>query len=474
MAPSSQIQEPPENPGRFTGVSQQIASAHADPPALFVDHNAPLLAEQGAKASIEITAFCEWSAENEAGADLIDTCEPETTLFVRELGQRDYKPIAVTDPDDPFVSSVDVPIGKRGIEYYISVTDHRSGLTETVPEAAATDPNVIYALPATTSRVQLPAHTFGDTAAGALVAEVPFGSGVGQAAVTELAPDGEGRILGPQALTVTGDGSVLLLDNFNERVLDLGRVHFPAVASDVPRAADDIVWSPGATVVFGRKGTSTFVGEVALSGYQEWTEFTSDPSYVRLAPQTDNWVAGVVFDGDRRGFAEVSRSGVSSKLEGGPRAQIDSYLIAESTEGRSAPEVQIGVAGEPGPRDVTSTSVIYQVDGNDRLVGLVLADRVVEAWKLTSPTVWGPTPWVSSHDGALTALSYVTDGVVTEARVIELRKGAASDVMSFPLGSYADHSFEGSLKLHEGAIYQLTSSDTATLVYSYNLKGESS
>ena len=299
-----------------------------------------------------------------------ETCDPQVTLYVRAIGSEAFHVFPLV-ADGPFMYSAMVPVDKAGIEYYIDVLDRKSDIRALVPSTGQTAPDVIYAMPANTVKVDLPAYRFGAPTSGELVADLPYGAKIGQAGLSQVAPSGDSAIVGPAAIAVDDRNHVLLLDSLNERVSDLSVAGYPLVAENVPGAATDLAWTSDGLVVFGKHGSTTFVGTVSMDGFDEWAAFDSDVQYMHLGVPDDGIAGdvghvGIVVEGDTRGFVDVSPSGVSTRVEPG------------------VPLVNLA--------DLAAGSVVYQVSGSTLFVALVEDNRVSCGWQIKSPTEWGPSP----------------------------------------------------------------------------------
>ncbi len=186
-------------------------------------HTPVLLARAGKSVELSYDVVC-GALKDEPGSH----CSPSGSVFVRPEGDSTFTRLPLERERDGLLSAeVTARNGRAGFDYYAVVDDGR-GRTATLPEAGAEAPQHVWALD-DWSTVDVGAAHFGHSRAPSSVVR-GFSWGRGDAALGLDSGREQSRI-GPSAFDVEPDGSVVLLDQVNRRLVVLRHgarpVHVP-------------------------------------------------------------------------------------------------------------------------------------------------------------------------------------------------------------------------------------------------------
>ena len=210
-------------------------------------------------------------------------CSPSGSVFVRPSGDSTFARLPLERERDGLLSAL-VPARdvRAGFDYYVVMDDGR-GRTATLPEAGAEAPQHVWTLD-DWSTVDVGAAQFGHSRAPSSVVR-SFSWGRGDAALGLDSGREQSRI-GPSAFDVAPDGSVVLLDQVNRRLVVLRHgarpVHVPIEFSGV-RATSPWMATEPSTCSIRRPGPGSGLhGRVALDRRTRLAEPTAD--MIRVGP----------------------------------------------------------------------------------------------------------------------------------------------------------------------------------------------
>jgi hypothetical protein len=232
-------------------------------------HTPPLLTRAGKAVELSFDAVC-GIVEDEPGG----TCKPHGAVFVRGVGEAGFTRLPLEREAGLLSARVPAAEARSGFDYYAALDSGR-GQTATLPEAAAAAPQHVWPLESWTTVDGGPPQFGAFRAPSSTLAR--FGWGRGDEAIGLDSGREQSRI-GPSAFDVAPDGSVVVLDQVNHRLVRLRRgqkpVHLPidfaGGEGDLAVAADGTIYvleasgkpiirsfSPaGAPIASGRRATA--------------------------------------------------------------------------------------------------------------------------------------------------------------------------------------------------------------------------
>lgn len=256
-------------------------------------HSSPGLVVPGEVVPLEVQTSCRWTNENEEGAPLDETCPLEVTLWLRHGRHGDFLPHPLQRIEGSrYHLRANLPIteASNGSAYWFEVINPRTSERLVIPERGGEAPYRFWTIDPDRS----PKVTLGggitELASPTHEVALPWGSREGHVGRTPLQPDGEGEVLGPQSLAVSGD-RVLLLDSINGRVLalekDLSSVR--TVAHGLPVTSTDIGQEGDGTIhVLSSPGSGAIVNSVhPPSDVLMETEIGGPSNYLTIVPGSD-------------------------------------------------------------------------------------------------------------------------------------------------------------------------------------------
>ena len=280
--------------GIVTVVLAGTALAHrivqpAARPLLEATHLPPLLTTRGEAIELRYDVYC---ARSEAEVDT--PCTADGTVFVRAGDTGMFQEIAVREERDAsegrYVARLPESIAQAstGFSYYAVFRSNETGMAATLPAGGSAAPQ--RSLPLGRSiEVALGAHSFGrEREADARVAEAAWGVGPAEVGLEQ------GRNLTPiggSAFDIEEDGTVVVLDEANKRLLrwrengempDAVPLAINGTLADMSIAKDGTVYVLETAGMHGKPLLRTFNRD----GAGETTSAVAErPSQVRVGPE---------------------------------------------------------------------------------------------------------------------------------------------------------------------------------------------
>lgn len=422
------------------------------PPAIEVAHRPPLLTAPGERVELGYDAYCLPAAES---ADVAVSCEPTGSVFVRASDREPYVEIPLrVDPartEGKLVAAVPGGIARSpgGFSYYAVIEDRATGASTTLPAGGADAPQRSLPL-GRPVEVALGAHRFGATrSASARVADARWGHGPGDVGLEQ------GRSLPPiggASFDVAADGSVLVLDQANRRVLRWarGRVTPDAIPLVVNGTIADLAIADDRLYVLETAGAagrpSSLLRAFARDGRPVGTQALGEPAYrLRLGPEktpvalqqtSGQWVRVGTGGGRLATLAEQRASGrVGRPLPGGGEV----VLL------RTAGEIRVAVTGPGGAR---------------------------HAWRVTSDTPLAEVQLAEPLGSRLVLVARVYTDARDEFLVLVLGARGVEAKFSVPSSDWAETAPLSRFRLAGSSLYQLGSTSAGPFVDRYDLEVE--
>ncbi|MEK6274984.1 MAG: hypothetical protein AABM30_06540 [Actinomycetota bacterium] len=399
-------------------------------------HTPPLLAQAGAGVDLHYDVVCGMAKAEPGG-----TCVPKGSVFVRASGASDFVELPLEREADGLLSA-ETSVGNGSFDYY-AVVDNGRGETASLPEGAAEAPQHVWPLRSWTT-VEIGAEPFGETTSPSTVL-AKLGWGKGTRAVGLDSGREQSRI-GPSAFDVAPDGSVVVLDQVNHRLLTLRRGEAPAQAP--------IQFAGGeGDLAVGRDGT-IYVLDAGRSH-----------PVVRSFRPAGSLIAGTP-------LAEAS----ADMVRVGPRGPLvhayPSEMWLPTGRGRPplAPNQQL--AGAQASRGVDGGSaVVVSASPSEARFALVRGERVVHSWLVRSSVSLGEVQLAEPYaDGLLVVVRLWTEKQA-EFRILRLTPKGLAETFAVDRAEWAEAASLSRFRLHGTTLYQLRSAPSGVEIAAFEIGG---
>lgn len=400
-------------------------------------HSPPLLIARGSPTDLRFETVCQ---RDELGTP----CHAAGTLFVRPHGERNYRRVALR-AEGLATLTADVPAAATagtGFAYYAVIDDGLGG-SRTVPTGGSAAPLHVW-VTEDEVRVDLGLHEFGRVREpDRSRVRAPWGGGDGEVGLLR----GKELVrIGPSAFDIAPDGSVVVLDQINDRLAVY------AAAGGGPRYV---------SVPFG--GAE---GDLAVA---------DDGVMHVLDHGVEQVVRSVASTGAALETVRVSARGgdMLRATPGGP--MLHGYpgdLWFPVRQGaRPLSQAEQASRARPGLDVGGGLEAVVRAGNHQVALALVAGDRVVKAWTITSTTGLGEIQLVEPYaDGLLVVVRLWTEA---RAEFVALQLSSSRLVRSFSAEAdeWAESAALSRFKLDGGRLYQLRSTPVGVEVVSFDLGG---
>jgi hypothetical protein len=398
-------------------------------------HTPPSLAAQGRPVELRYDVVCQVDPFGRP-------CTPAGSVFVRRAGEERFRRIELS-PAGGTVLETTLEVAAGGVSYY-AVIDDGGGRSMTVPAAGAAAPQRVWAAHALT-RATLGTHSFGHVreSDGRAVAAT-WGSGPGSLGM--LTGRELGRI-GPSAFDVDRDGTVIVLDQVNDRLARYAagglapsytRIAFAGGEGDLAVGADGTAYvlDQGADPVVRSYGASgALLATTAVHG--------TGADMLRSSP------AGPFLHGYPGDMWQPVGGGSGALLS--PEQQAAGALSARLAEGGA------GVAVRAGPHEA--------------VFALVRGDRVEQAWHVSSVTKLGEVQLAEPFGEGMLVVLRVWTPARAEFVALVLSQNGLSTSFAVDASHWAESAALGRFRLEGKTLYQLRSTPTGAEIVTFDLGG---
>lgn len=426
----------------FLTVNVVGASSPNAPPgraALFGEilHTPPLLVRAGKPVELSYGVVCRVVGDEPRRA-----CKPHGSVFVRGGGDATFRKLPLELEPEGLLSAV-VPRAdtRDGFDYYAAIDDGR-GWSAALPEAAGAAPQHVWPLEGWATIDVGPAR-FGEARRPSSVL-ARFGWGRSDGAIGLDSGREQSRI-GPSAFDVAPDGSVVVLDQVNHRLVRLAPRRQPShIPIDFAGGEGDLAVSADGSI---------YVLEV--SGKPVVRAFT--PAGAPIASAT---LAEPVADMVRAGptgplvHAYPSEMWLPTGPSRPPLARLEQLRSAEP-----ARSVEGGKA------------VVVHASVGEVKLALVRGNRVLRAWILRGPTSFGEVQLAEPYGHGLLAVVRLWDEKHAVFRVLRLGPGGLVSSFSVSPGEWAESASLSRFRLHGDTLYQMRSGRSGVEIATYEIGG---
>ena|SRR6266545_2369177 len=374
------------------------------------------------------------------------SCSPSGSVHIRAAGEQDFADVSLVADEGRLTASVpDRYTLAHGFDYYADIDDGRGG-AESLPASGREAPQHVWTV-SSDAVVDLGSHEFGGPRPpDAVVAKAAWGRDHGQVG---LISGREQALIGPSAFDVGNDGSVVVLDQVNHRLVVLDR-GTSAREFAIPFAGGegDLVFSDyGPIYVLDDGGAET------------------PTPYVRS------------FDGSGRLIAATPLAEpVADMLRMGPRGPLVHTYPSElwfPTGGTPplSPIEQAGL-GRPAREVEDGLAVVVRAGPDAARFALVRDEQVVQSWLVKSATSLGEVQLAEPYgDGLLVVLRIWTEDQA-EFQVLRLLPSGLGEGFSVDRAEWAESASLSRFRLHGDTLYQLRSNPAGIEVAAYKIGGK--
>jgi len=439
--------------GIVTVVLAGTALAHrivqpATLPLLEATHLPPLLTTRAERTELRYDVYC---ARSEAEAET--PCAVNGAVFARAGDTGTYQVVAAQEEQGVsgtrFVALLPESIARAatGFSYYAVFRSDETDLVTTLPAGGATAPQ--RSLPLGRSiGIALGSHSFGDgREASERVAEAAWGTGLSEAGLEQgknLMP------IGGSAFDVEEDGSVVVLDEANKRLL---RWRGDGETPDaVPLAingtmADMSIGEDGTVYVLetaGGHGAKPLLRIFDRDGGERATGAVAErPSQVRVGPE-----GPVVLQSSSAQWMPAAREGRTVGVSG----QIN--------------------AAESGRPLSDGRRIVILRHGNEVRVALVGSAAVQRAWLVTSETPLAEVQLAEPYGTGVVLVTRVFTDDRDEFVVLVLDRRGIVKRFSLDSADWAETAPLSRFRLRGSSLYQLGSTSAGLFVDRFELEVE--
>jgi hypothetical protein len=420
-----------------------VGASRADPVAVRATgfgeilHTPVLLARAGEPVELSYDVVC-GAAKDEPGGH----CSPSGAVFVRPAGDSTFAELPLEREADGLLSAVVAAHeAHAGFDYFVTI-DNGRGQTASLPEAGAQAPQHVWPLESWTT-VDLGAARFGQARAPSSLVHA-FSWGRGDSAIGLDSGREQSRI-GPSAFDVAPDGSVVVLDQVNRRIV---RSRPGARPTGVPI---DFTGGEGDLAV-GGDGTIYVLDSSGTPLLRSFTAAGVPISATPLAQTT----------------ADMVRAG-----PGGPLVHAyPSEMWLPTGAGRPplAPDQQL--AGARSARSVADgLGVVVRASPGEVKLALVRGDRLVHAWLVHGETSFGEVQLAEPYGDGMLVVVRLWNEKQAEFRVLRLAPEGLVQSFSVEPTEWAETASLSRFRLHGSSLYQLRSDPSGVEIARFEIGG---
>ena len=414
-------------------------------PLLEATHHPPLLTARDEQIALRYDVYC---ASSEAEVDT--PCAADGTVFARAGDSGAFQAIAVRDErasGGRFMTLLPESIARApgGFSYYAVFRSKETAMVTTLPAGGAAAPQQSLPLGRTID-VALGVHAFGNQRdANERVAEAAWGAGSGEAGLEQ------GRNLTPiggSSFDVEEDGSVVVLDEANKRLLrwrgngnapDAVPLAINGTLADMSVGNDGTVYVLETTGVHGSKALLRSFDRDGAA--RSTTAVPEGPSQVRVGPD-----GPVVLQSSSAQWMPAARDGRPVEVSG---------QITAAESGRPLPD---------GRRIVILRS------GNEVRVAVVGSAGVQRAWLVKSETPFAEVQLAEPHGAGVVLVTRVFTDERDEFVVLVLDRRGVVQRFSLDSADWAETAALSRFRLRGSSLYQLGSTSAGLFVDRFDLE----
>jgi hypothetical protein len=369
-------------------------------------------------------------------------CSPGGSVFVRPAGRAAFAELPLRrDGDGLLTAMVGAQEAAGGFDYYARIDNGRGQAVE-LPGGASAAPHHVWPLESWTT-VDLGAARFGETRAPtSVVASFAWGK---EDRATGLDSGHEQSRIGPSAFDVAPDGSVVLLDQVNDRLTIVSPGGKP---DHVPIAFEG---GEGDLAVAG-DGTIYVLDASEIPMVRAFTPRGYPIAATRLAEST----------------ADMVRVGPNGPLV---HAYPSEMWLPTGAGRPPLMRAEQFAAAEPARPVEGGLAVVVRASDQEAKLALVRGDRVAHAWIVHGGANLGEVQLAEPYGDGLLVVIRVWTEKQAEFRVVRLRPKGLAESFAVDRGEWAETASLSRLRLHGSTLYQLRSRPSGIEIVTFEIAG---
>lgn len=405
-------------------------------------HTPPLLVPRGAPVALSYELVCGLREDRPARE-----CAPSGAVFLRGPGEIEYTKVGL-EPDREGRLSAPVParyLAGPGFDYYVALEDGRGG-SASLPAGGGEAPHHVWTV-SDPVRVALPSPSFADARpADAIMARAGWGDGEGDLGLNS---GREQARIGPSAFDVAPDGSIVVLDQANQRLAVFPRTgaprHLPIAFTG--GEGDLAVGDDGMIYVLDEGGAQSPV------------------PLVRSLDAAGRLIAGVP-------LAEPTADMVRTAPDGPVAHVYPSEMWLPIGRGRPPlSRAQQVDQSSPGKPVGDGESVVVHASPSEASLAVVNGGRVVRSWVIESGTNLGEVQLAEPYGDGLLVVLRLWAEKQAEFRVLRLTPAGLAGSFAVECDEWAETASLSRFRLHGSTLYQLRSAPTGVEIAAYQIGG---
>ena len=376
-----------------------------------------------------------------------EPCALDTTLFVRPVGERGFTQLPLSmDANGAFVASLPASFTRGdGFDYYAVMNDRAGGTSITMPAGGAAAPHHAWVVRNFTS-VALNDGLGATRAPDETVLRSSWGDGAGQLG---LDAGKEQSTVGPSSFAVAADGTAVVLDQVNRRLVFKARGANAArhVPIDVTGAMGDVaLGADGAIFVLDDGGAH------------------SDTPLLRTFGSAGEAITTTPLAQDEGDILRVGPQGplvhaYPSKMwvpTGGAIPLTRDQQLARARTSRA-----VG-----GGREI-----VVSASPTDARFAIVAGPRVLAAWRVTSSVNLGEVQLAEPDGSGLFVVLRRWTETASQFQALRLTSAGVRDSFAVEAPEWAESSPLSRFRLRNGSLYQLRSTSAGADVVAFRIGG---
>jgi hypothetical protein len=400
-------------------------------------HTPVLLARAGKPVELSYDVVC--GALKDAPGP---RCSPSGSVYVRPAGAEAFARLPLEPGRGGMLSAVvGASAARAGFDYY-AVLDNGRGRSALLPEAGAEAPQHVWALESW-ANVDVGAARFGRFRAPSSIVRA-FTWGHGESALGLDSGREQSRI-GPSAFDIGPDGSLVLLDQVNRRLVVLRRGAAPAqIPIEFSGGEGDLAVGDDGTVYVLDSSTTPVVRAFTAAGAPIAAGRLAEPiaDMIRVGPggplvhsyPSELWLPT---GPDRPPFT--------------PGRQLASARAARSVRG--------------------GRGVVVHASPSELKVALVRGDRVEHAWLLRGESTFGEVQLAEPYGDGMVVVVRLWDEKHAEFRVLRLAPEGIAQSFAVAPAEWAESASLSRFRLGGNTLYQLRSDPSGIEIAKFQIGG---
>jgi len=439
-------------PALSEGTERSIAET------LQVHHKQPSLVDRSKPLELVYDTICPWD-EEAFMKNVASECKPTGDIFVRSEGSEVLQVYTLNPVEGtPFLTAtLPSEVTSHSFTYFAEVRDEGSGSELVrIPD----DPRTFHrAFPLDDSFDVMLENPKAFDQPDATVVRGSWGGEMSQFGLTG---GNESGLDGPSAFGFDTDGSLVVLDQVNGRLIDfnlLGGVDGAVTIDHSGSLGDLAVGSDGVRYVMDDSARAD-ARVVALTPEGHSLVTAAPPA---LLPEKMSIVDGKLF------ILDAIRGSWSAAMDGGEVVvtEMRSNGLPLETAQRTAvlDKMNLSGAGNPG-------ELVAWADANEAKFALVDGTRVIRSWRVSSERQIGEIQLALISDGALLVVLRTWNDTNSAFEILRLSDSELLDHRVVETGDWAQSSVLGRFELNtRGELFQLRSSPDGFSIVRFDFGG---